>query len=122
MRDRKPPLVHGGLSCIAGPGNPPEGPSAMVFPAKLCAPGAHALSVAKEEARRTRADQSLLSPSASAASGSIFRVKQCAGHYGRVVTLPDTITGNLRMGNADSTDLAHSWPLNSALMSCNIDG
>src|SRR5215213_1963539 len=39
-----------GLSCIAGPGNPPEGPSAMLFPAKLLAPGAHALSSGKRTA------------------------------------------------------------------------
>ena len=82
----------------------------MVFPAKLLAPGAHALSSGKRRATAQRADQSLLSSSAPAASGSISPVKQCAGYYGRVVTLPDTITGNLRMGNADSMDLPFPGP------------
>jgi hypothetical protein len=121
MRDRKPPLVRRRIVLHRRPWKSAGRTIGDGVPGseKSCLGPVHMRSaVAKEEPRPTSADQSRLSSSASAASGSIFPVKQCAGQYGRVVTLPGTITGNLRIGNADSLDLA----LNSALMSRNVDG
>jgi hypothetical protein len=113
MRDRKLPLVRRRIVLHRRPWK-----SAGRTIGDDGVPGSEKVVCAPVHMRSAVAKESLLSSSASAASGSIFPVKQCAGQYGRVVTLPDTITGNLRMGNADSLDLA----LNSALMSRNVDG
>jgi hypothetical protein len=83
----------------------------MVFPAKLFAAGAHALSSGKRRATAHKGRPIATFAICFRRLRFHFPVKQCAGHYGRVVTLPDTITGNLRIGNADSLDLAlpGSW-------------